>query len=124
MTYVVQRTVRGRENRAVDSPAGRENMSGGSQPPVQFRSSNQLGTAVSTTLTWLSNVATASATAHGLTIGDLVRVAGADQAYYNGDFRVDSVADANTFTYAVYGSSLTSPATGTITSQKIRDRVE
>lgn len=122
MSYIVQRTVRGRDNRAVGSPAGRENMSGGGVPPIQFRAANELGTAVSTTITRVSNVATASATAHGLTVGDIVRVSGANETEFNGDFRVDSTADANTYTYGVFAAVVTSPATGTITSQKVKDK--
>jgi len=49
-------------------------------------------------------------------------VTGAVEAVFNGDFRVDSVADANTFTCAVYGTGLT--ASGTILAQKLRDKVE
>jgi hypothetical protein len=48
-----------------------------------------------------------------------VRIAGADQTYFNGDFRVNSTADANTFTYSVYGSGLEASATGTITCRKV-----
>jgi hypothetical protein len=119
MTFVVQRTVRGRENRAVGQPAGRENMTPGVTPPLQPIITSELGTGVSTTIAWATNVATATATAHGLVIGNIVRIAGAEQAYFNGDFRVDSRADANTFTYAVYGSGLEASATGTITCRKV-----
>jgi hypothetical protein len=119
MSYVVQRTVRGRENRAVGSPAGREKSTVGVNPPVQPIVTSELGTAVSCTIAWATNVATGTATAHGLSVGSLVRIAGADQAYFNGDHRVATVADANTFTYPVYGSGLEASATGTITSRKI-----
>jgi hypothetical protein len=119
MSFVVQRTVRGRENRAVGSPAGQENIQPGVRPPLQPIVTSELGTAVSATLAWATNVTTATATAHGLVIGNIVRIAGADQAYFNGDFRVNSTADANTFTYSVYGSGLEASATGTITCRKV-----
>jgi hypothetical protein len=119
MSFVVQRTVRGRENIAPGSPSGRENMTPGVKPPLQPIVTSELGSAVSCTIAWATNVATGTATAHGLTIGNIVRIAGADQAYFNGDHRVNSTADANTFTYAVYGSGLEASATGTITSRKV-----
>jgi hypothetical protein len=72
---------------------------------------------VSTTIERTNEIATCSATAHGFIVGDVVRIAGANQVQYNGDKRVDSVADANTFTFAVYGSP-TATATGTITAKK------
>lgn len=117
MSYIVNGMVRGRENRAVGSPAGRENIQSGVVPPLQPVPSKFLAATVSTSLTRSNDVATATATAHGLIVGDVVRIAGAAETEFNGDHRVDSVADANTFTYAVYGA-VTSPATGTITSQK------
>jgi hypothetical protein len=120
MTFVVQRTIRGRENRAVGQPAGRENdMSSGVAPPLQPIITSELGTAVSCTIAWATNVATGTATAHGLAIGNIVRIEGATETYFNGDFRVDTVADANTFTYAVYGDGLASSASGTITCRKV-----
>jgi len=119
MSYVVQRTVRGRDNRAVGSPAGRENATVGVKAPLQPIVTSELATAVSTTIAWSTNVATGTATAHGLVPGSLVRIAGSDQAYFNGDHRVSTTADANTFTYPVYGSGLEASATGTITSRKI-----
>ncbi len=122
MSYVVQRTVRGRDNRAAGSPAGRENMSGGSRPPIQPIPTAYLTTGISSSIAWLANVATHTCTAHGLTQGDIVRVTGTTEAVFNGDFRVDSVADANTFTCAVYGTGLT--ASGSPVAQKVRDRLE
>jgi len=58
--------------------------------------------------------ATARVTAadHGFLSGDRIRIAGASQPEYNGDF-VISVVDADTFTYAISGAPA-SPATGTI----------
>jgi hypothetical protein len=92
-------------------------MQGGNRPPLQPKETRFLATGVSTTIARALNVATATATAHGLVVGDVVRIAGANQAEFNGDHRVNSRADANTFTYAVYGD-ITETATGTITSQK------
>lgn len=117
MSFVVNGMVRGRENRAVGEPAGRENFVQGTPPPLQPKETRFLGSGVSTTIERSNNVATATATSHGFIVGDVVRISGADQSAYNGDKRVDSVADANTFTFAAYGSP-TTPATGTITSQK------
>ena len=61
---------------------------------------------------------TATATAHGLLVGQLVLISGAAQLAYNRIFRVETVADADTFTFTVYGSP-TSPATGTILCQPL-----
>jgi hypothetical protein len=119
MSYVVQRTVRGRDNIAPGSLAGRENMTPGVKPPVQPIVTSELGSAVSCTIAWATNVATGTATAHGLSVGSLVRIAGATEDYFNGDHRVNTVADANTFTYQVVGDGLASSASGTITSRKI-----
>jgi hypothetical protein len=119
MSFVVQRTIRGRDNIQVAEKAGRENMQPGVKPPVQPIVTSELGTAVSCTIAWATNVATGTATAHGLAIGNIVRIAGADQSYFNGDHVVNTVADANTFTYQVVGSGLDASATGTITSSKV-----
>jgi len=71
------------------------------------------------TLTHAAGTATATtATAHGLRIGDVVRIAGADQTEYNQDAVVRTAADTTHFTFGV-ASTAVSPATGTITSQKI-----
>ncbi len=56
-----------------------------------------------------------TASAHGLTTGQSVTIAGADQAEYNGTFTI-TVTAASTFTYTVTGTPAT-PATGTITAQ-------
>lgn len=72
-------------------------------------------TTSSITITRSSAVATVTETAHGRTIGSTVRIAGADQAEYNGDQVVASTPTSDTFTFAVSGSPV-SPATGTITA--------
>jgi hypothetical protein len=63
------------------------------------------------------STATATCVGHGYVVGDCLLVAGADQAEYNGEVYVDSVPDADTFTYAVDSGAVT-PATGTITVKK------
>lgn len=69
-----------------------------------------------TGLTQTGGVATATyGSAHGYAINDVLRIAGATPAGYNGEVRVLSVT-ATTLTFAV-DADLTSPATGTITSQ-------
>lgn len=63
-------------------------------------------------LTRTSGTATADcASAHGLTTGDVVTIAGATESQYNGTFTV-TVTDTDSFTYPVTGSPST-PATGT-----------
>jgi hypothetical protein len=68
------------------------------------------------TLTSAGTTATVSLTGHGYSTGDLVTIAGATPAAYNGDFTI-TVVDANTFTYTL-AAATTSPATGTITAAK------
>ncbi len=63
-------------------------------------------------LTSSGTVATVAHTAHGFKPGDMVNILGCTQTEYNGLFRVETVADANTFTYN-FASSTTSPATST-----------
>ena len=65
-------------------------------------------------LTQSNGLATATSTAHGFSDGDYVVVAGATPSGYNLTVNVN-VVDANTFTYPV-SSSLSTPATGTITA--------
>ncbi len=51
---------------------------------------------------------------HGLAIGSVVKIAGADQAEYNGDHRI-TTADATTFEYELEAAETpVSPATGTL----------
>ena len=78
-----------------------------------------LGKAVTiTSITSSSTTATVNATAHGLSTNMYVRVAGAAQAPYNGDYQI-TVTGANAFTYVFAGSG-TSPATGTITVNRLK----
>lgn len=67
-----------------------------------------------TSLTSSGNTATATKNGHGYRTGDVITIAGADQAPYNGDYTI-TVTNANVFTYTFAGS-VTSPATGTITA--------
>ena len=73
------------------------------------------GTAKSvTSITLSGTTATVTATAHGVSDGDPVNIAGANQAAYNG-IKVISYVDANTFTFQTTAGT-TTPATGTITA--------
>lgn len=59
---------------------------------------------------------TATATAHGLSVGDIVVIEGANEARFNGSVTVATVADANTFTYAPTDTTSAGSATGTLTA--------
>lgn len=66
-------------------------------------------------ITRTGSIATVTtATAHGYTTGDYIKITGANQPDYNGRTNA-TVTGANTFTYPVGGSPAT-PATGTITT--------
>lgn len=106
--------VRGKSNNAVGSPTGLENIQPGVPAPIVPLEAPYLGTSHTITITRSADVATAADTGHGYAVGQIVRVAGADQYQYNGDKRVDSTPDANSWTFAAYGTP-TTPATGTIT---------
>ncbi|HEY5564226.1 MAG TPA: hypothetical protein VIL33_01460, partial [Rhodothermia bacterium] len=56
-------------------------------------------------------VATVALVAHGLAVGNSIKIAGATQSEYNGTFIVATVPDVDSFTYAVSGTPAT-PATG------------
>lgn len=64
-------------------------------------------------MTRSGSLVTASATAHGLGVGDRVFISGALQAEYNGLFRVTSITFPDTFRYEIVGAPV-SPATGSI----------
>ncbi len=67
-------------------------------------------------ITRSGSTATATVSAgHSYHVGAIVKIEGADQADYNGEFEVLS-ADSTTFTYEVSGSPA-SPATGTISAK-------
>lgn len=118
MGYIAGNKFVGRDNRGEGGVAGRENMTEGVAYPPPFREAQYLTTGISATISRTSNVATVSCTAHGLAVGNIVRINGADQLAYNGHHRVDTVTNANEFKYTVYGTP-TDPATGTITAQKV-----
>ena len=65
-------------------------------------------------LTQSNGVATATKSAHGFSDGDVVTIAGATPAGYNGTYNV-TVNSSSEFTYEV-SSALSTPATGTITA--------
>lgn len=82
---------------------------------AEWTSSTAQSTKSVTSLTQSGGVATAVVTAHGYSDGDPVTIAGATPSGYNGTFNITYV-DANTFTFPA-SSGLSSPASGTITSQ-------
>jgi len=65
-------------------------------------------------ITRFGSTATVTVSSHGYSTGDFVRMQGANQNEYNGDFRI-FVTGINTFTYNVSDTPAT-PATGVITS--------
>lgn len=69
-----------------------------------------------TSLTRSGSVVTVELAGHGFTVGQRATLKGATQPQYNGAFVVDSVADANHFTFTLPPSAgaPTTPATGTI----------
>ena len=72
-----------------------------------------------TSVTSSGTTATATLAAHGYSDGQVVLIAGANQAGYNGTFIIRRVS-ANVFTYPV-ASGLVTPATGTITATGYTD---
>lgn len=64
-------------------------------------------------ITRSGTTATANATGHGFAVGKRVFISGANETEYNGLVTVETVPDADNFTYTVSGSPA-SPATGTI----------
>jgi len=69
----------------------------------------------SVTLTRSGSTVTVASTAHGLAVGDRVRIAGANETEYNGDHTITAVL-TNSYDYEIVGTPST-PATGTITSR-------
>lgn len=76
--------------------------------------SNGATTSVSSITRASSTATVTTGSAHGLSTGHYVTIAGAGQAEYNGVFQV-TVTGGTTFTYTVNGTPAT-PATGTITT--------
>lgn len=64
------------------------------------------------TLTQTAGVATFTSNAHGFLVGDVVTVAGANQAGYNG-VKTITAKDTNTFNFAVDSATVTPATTGT-----------
>jgi len=67
------------------------------------------------TITRSGATATASCTSHGFNSYETILISGANEAEYNGTFRITNIT-ANTFDFTVTGSP-TTPATGTITAK-------
>lgn len=68
-----------------------------------------------------SNVATATKTAHGYSVGEQVYISGSNLAYANGVKTIASVPTADTFTYDATGSNAT--ATGTIIASRVATEI-
>lgn len=68
-----------------------------------------------------ANVATATKTAHGFSVGETVYISGGSLSYANGVKTIASVPDADTFTYAATGSNAT--ATGTIVASRVATEI-
>lgn len=124
MPYGQGGAIVGRDNRAAGSPAGRENMVAGTHSPAPdqpIENGEYQSPAKSiTSITRSGTTATVTCTGHGAVKGQIVRISGSATAAYNGEFRVESTADANTLTYIVYGS----PASGPSGTKLLRIRRE
>jgi len=113
MAYMKGGALVGRDNIAAGSPAGPENMVNQSFSPAPNRpieTGAYQGAKSITSITRSSTTATVTCTGHGAAVGDTVRISGAATAQYNGEFKVLSVADANTYTYQVFGSPASGPS--------------
>jgi len=64
-----------------------------------------------------AGTATVTYPTHGFLVGEFIWILGCDQTEYNGLKTILTVADANTFTFAV-DSGAVSPATGTVSGQE------
>jgi hypothetical protein len=88
------------------------------QNPVDgyfYRSSQQMPAVSAASLLRAGTTVTVTAIGHGLTNGTRVRVRGATESAYNGDFTVNGVINPDTFTYELpAGAAPASPATGTV----------
>lgn len=71
-----------------------------------------------TGITFVGNIATVNATAHGFIQGQSIIVSGANPTIYNGSFSVSLVTNADTFTY-VLPSTPASVPTGTIVAKTL-----
>lgn len=71
-----------------------------------------MGVTTITGMTFLNGAVTVTANAHGYQAGNIVTIASVTPAGYNGTYVVQSVADANTFTYLL--GTITTPGAVTI----------
>lgn len=71
-----------------------------------------------TAMTWASSIVTVTLTGHGYAVGNTVTIAGVTPAGYNGSYVILTVADANTFTFALASNpgAVTVQGTATLTS--------
>lgn len=118
MAYAQGGRIVANDNIAIGSVTGRENIvavGAADQPGIgPIVHSESTVASVTATLARTDQTVTATATAHGLNVGQIVVLSGANQEEYNGEFEVLTAADADTFTYAIPAGTPTSPATGTI----------
>jgi hypothetical protein len=87
MAYIESGARIGRDNRAVGSPAGKENLVNQvySPAPLRPRETGTYGAVKSVTgITRSSTTATVTCTAHGIAVGEKFRIIGAVQPQYNG----------------------------------------
>ena len=113
MSYIKGGSLVGRDNIAVGSPAGQENMVNQtfSPPPLRpIETGAYQGAKSITSIAISGTTATVTCTTHGAVVGDTVRISGAATANYNGEFKVLSRADANTYTVQVFGSPADNPS--------------
>ena len=81
-----------------------------------YRASLEMPALSASSVTRAGTTVTVTAAGHGLTSGVRVRVRGANETAYNGDWTVGTSIDANNFTYELpAGSAPSSPATGAVT---------
>ena len=68
-------------------------------------------------ITSSGRTATVTWAGHGKSVGQYVAILGADQASYNGVWRVESVPSADSLTYLMFEPASASPATGAVTGR-------
>lgn len=73
------------------------------------------GSPAAVTLSCSTGTVTASAVGHGLSVGDLATIAGADQADFNGEHEVLTVPTTTAFTYAITTCPTTTATGSSIT---------
>ena len=121
MAYVIGNAKVSYDNRQRGTVSHHENLVPGtySPPPLKPAETGEIGPAVSvTSITVSSQTATLTATAHGLVVGDIVRITGAAEPEHNGHFTVLTRADADTATWLIVGTP--GNASGTIVCRKVR----